>query len=142
MTRDQRTSALVRLERIKKELSFLSQHKPQSLNELVGNDMKLHAIERSLEVLLEAVIDTGRLVIAIKQLPRATTNTEVFDILGKNNIISKPLVESIRGIGGMRNVLIHDYIDIDYEKIYNVLNRLTEIQQFAEEITASLESEE
>lgn len=59
----------------------------------------------------------------------------IFIILAQNNIISKELAEKIKGMVRFRNILVHDYIDIDHEVVYNTLpNKLTDSEKFAQNI--------
>ena len=36
-------------------------------------------------------------------------------------------------MAGFRNIIAHDYVDIDYDKVYDILqNRLIDIEEFLE----------
>lgn len=138
MSPDQMTALQSRLERLKKEISFLESNRPTDVEKLLADEFALHALERSLEVCLEAVLDIGRLLIALKNLPKPHTNAEIFDILGKNNILPQEFAKKIRSIGGMRNVLVHDYMELNYEKVYEALHNVADLKEFAQYIVKSL----
>lgn len=138
MVPEEKNALLVRVERLKEELKFLKQNKPKSYEEFVQNPVKRRSIERSLEVALEAVLDIGRLIISLKNLHKPSDNTEVFDILAVDNILPKEFAKNIRGIGGMRNVLVHDYMIIDYKKVYKALQKIDELQKFVEYIVKAI----
>ncbi|MCK4809528.1 MAG: DUF86 domain-containing protein [Candidatus Omnitrophica bacterium] len=36
-------------------------------------------------------------------------------------LISRELAEKLKGSAGMRNILVHEYMDIDDEKVYNAI---------------------
>ncbi|MBE0448784.1 MAG: DUF86 domain-containing protein [Actinobacteria bacterium] len=42
------------------------------------------------------------------------------------NIIPKEFAREIRGIAGFRNILIHEYVKIDVEKVYGYLQKAPE----------------
>lgn len=139
MAPEEKNALIVRIERLKEELKFLKENKPQTYDEFIKNPVKRRSLERSLEVALEAVLDIGRLIISLKNLPKPSDNTEIFDILALNNILPKDFAKNIRGIGGMRNVLVHDYIIIDYRKVYEALEKLDHFKKFVEYIVKAIE---
>ena len=39
---------------------------------------------------------------------------------------------------GLRNLLVHEYVRVDQEKLYNYLNFIDDFTQFAEEIAQNI----
>jgi len=49
------------------------------------------------------------------------------------------LADKISPLAGLRNILVHDYLDIDLEKIHSLLtNNLSDFTQFAREISKNV----
>ena len=107
---------------------------PNNEEELVEDDVKRRSIERSVEIALEATLDLARLIISVKNLPKAQTNSELFDILAENHIIPHKFADKIRGIGNLRNILVHEYTGIDYEILFETLKDLEDLEKFVEYI--------
>ena len=60
----------------------------------------------------------------------------------KNEIISKKLAEKFIGVVGLRNILVHEYADIDYKLAYSNLDeKLNDLKQFAKEVLEFLEKQ-
>lgn len=49
-----------------------------------------------------------------------TDYTDIIDKLGERNVIPSEFAKNIRGMAGLRNILIHEYTYIDLRKIQNI----------------------
>ena len=55
-------------------------------------------------------------------------------------LIKKDLAERIKGSGGMRNILVHEYMDIDDEKVYNTIPiALKDYKEYIKQVNSFLE---
>lgn len=60
---------------------------------------------------------------------------KLFEILGQEGIIEKKLATAFAPAVGFRNILIHDYLKIDYEQVADKINnRLGDFEKFAQQI--------
>ena len=97
------------------------------------------AVERYLYLEAQAVIDLAEAVIAHKDFRKPATMSEAFYILNEEKIIPDTLTEKMVRMVGFRNVLAHDYEDIDYDIVYNVLQKgLNDIEVFLKVISKKL----
>lgn len=131
MTPDEVSAIVSRLERLKEELSFIERNKPKTYEEFINDPVKRRSLERSLEIALETILDIGRLIIGFKNLQKPTDNTGIFNILAQHDIFSKEFGQRIKGIGGMRNVLVHEYMVIDFKKVYAMLDKIDDLKRCA-----------
>jgi len=46
----------------------------------------------------------------------------VFQVLADEKVISKKLLHELEGMAAFRNVLVHDYLRIDRDKVYVILH--------------------
>ena len=65
--------------------------------------------------------DVGNHIIAEEELGMVNWYSDIPDILNSKNIINIELKEIWIKMIGFRNTLIHEYIDIDLEIVYDVL---------------------
>src|SRR5258708_2298224 len=87
--------------------------------------------ERQLQVAIQAGIDIGNHVIADKDLGSAKDYKDIFRVLTKHKILSKPLSARLASMTGLRNVLVHDYLDIDLRIVYRILKKdLPDFEKF------------
>jgi uncharacterized protein YutE (UPF0331/DUF86 family) len=102
----------------------------------------LSAVERNFQVAIECILDIGNHIIAERGFESPDDNEDIIRILGNEGIVPLDFAESIKGIAGFRNILVHEYTGIDYGLLYNYLvNRLDDFREFARYISAYLEKE-
>jgi len=121
---------------IKKYLKILENYKKYSKEEIEENLDIRGAVERYLYLVVQATIDLAEAVISLKDFRKPRSFAESFLILEEEKIIDKRLAEHLVKMVGFRNILAHDYIEIDYEIVYDVLHkRLEDIKEFIRRIS-------
>ena len=100
------------------------------------NDHHFYGLaERYLQLAIEVLLDTGKLVIISEKLRKPEDNQDIFVVLNENKIISPQLSERLVGIANFRNILVHDYEKIDREIVYQKLRKNTvDFTDFKKEI--------
>ena len=92
--------------------------------------------ERHLQVAIQSVIDIGNHVVADLDLGTASDYKEIFVLLSKHRIVSKPLARRLAAMAGMRNVLVHDYLKVDPGLVHRTLTH--DLSDFGRFIAAVL----
>ena len=65
--------------------------------------------------------------------------TDVIVRLGTAGILPKPFSETIRQMAGFRNVLVHEYTEIDLKEVYRVLQEnLSDFETFGKYVEVYL----
>ena len=78
---------------------------------------------------IELLTDVGNHIIAEEGLGMVNWYSDIPDILNSKNIINIELKEIWIKMIGFRNTLVHEYIDIDLEIVYDILqNGLDDLQ--------------
>ncbi len=89
------------------------------------------AIERDLQVAIEACIDIGKIIISEKRLRPPESMKDICAVLYENGFIDKGMFHVLEKMVGTRNILVHRYEKIDLELIYRILKRhLHDFQRF------------
>lgn len=116
---------------VRKYLDILGGYQQYSQEQIVSDLNLRGAVERYLYLVAQATIDLGEVVIAHKKFRKPTAIREVFDILQENGIITGELTEKLISMAGFRNVMAHDYENVDYRIVYRVLHQgLDDIREF------------
>ena len=50
--------------------------------------------------------------------------------LGEAGILSSKFAKKLAPIAGFRNILVHDYLDINWDEVYHNLHQLQDISKF------------
>jgi len=112
----------VRLERLREYLGILKNIQKYGV-ERFRDDIFVSATgERYLHLAIECLLDIGNHIISDRGFRKPDTYAEIFEILLENKIISKALFKELEGMAAFRNILVHDYLRLDREKVYSILN--------------------
>ncbi len=94
------------------------------------------AIERDLQVAIEACIDIGKVIISEKKLRPPESMKDICMVLFENGFIDKRMLHDLELMIGTRNILVHRYEKIDLEIIYGILKRhLQDFHRFIKQIS-------
>lgn len=86
--------------------------------------------ERLFHVAIQAVLDIGSHLIAGLGFREPEGYAEIIDILGEEGVIPRRFAASIRKMAGLRNILVHDYIDVDPVKLREALRRVGDFEKY------------
>ena len=102
-----------RIDIIERNLNFLELYKNTKNEEFLESYRDIQACKFSLFEVIESSIDIASHIIAKENLERAEYYSDMFKILGKNDVINKELSENLSNMAKFRNFLIHKYPDVD-----------------------------
>lgn len=121
-----------RLRKLDEYTNYLKQLQELSEPDFLGDFRLFGAAERYLQLSIECLLDMGQMIIAGLGLQKPEKHQEVIEILAEAEIVSHDLAERLEGAAGFRNILVHDYLDIDRHIVYRTLqDDLDDIQDFA-----------
>lgn len=114
---------LEKIQELKGYVAELSTIMPHDFNEY-ENDIKTKAAcERYFERIIGTVIDVSFLVIKEKGYKIPEEDKEAFDILANERIIEQALAERLKDAKGMRNIIAHEYGDLDDLIVFNSITK-------------------
>ncbi|CCQ93916.1 conserved hypothetical protein [[Clostridium] ultunense Esp] len=92
------------------------------------------SVERYLHLTIEALLDIGNHIIADEGLGKVEVYSDIAKILSLNKYINKEQEEIFVKIIGFRNILVHDYLSIDKDIVYEILeNGLGDLEDILRE---------
>ncbi|MGB9776960.1 MAG: type VII toxin-antitoxin system HepT family RNase toxin [Anaerolineae bacterium] len=141
---DAEDTLVERLTYLRNEVSYLKQERDRvrSFQEYVENVRLKKAVERSLQVAVEACLDIGRRLIALEGFRYPEDNRDVFQVLYEEGVVPEGLLPALIDMARFRNLIVHDYARIDDAKVYGILKkRLSDFDAYARAIAAYLEQE-
>lgn len=102
---------------------------------LLGSHRDMLALERSLQVGASLIFDIGSHILSAAYGVSAGEYEEIVGLLAQRGVLSADLRGRLKGLGGFRNVLVHDYIDLDPDRVLDFLAKAPgEFDDFAREI--------
>lgn len=103
-------------------------------------DWKIQRIvERTLQVMIETCVDIANHIISDRDLPVPTGYASTFEILNGAGVLSDGLAGTMVRMAKCRNILVHQYTEIDAAIIVSILREhLDDFLAFRDEIVSSL----
>jgi len=123
-----------RLEKLEIYLAHLEEIGKTKKEEFLDDWKSQDIVIRNFQIAIESCIDIGSFIISRKGLAVPDTYVEVMEVLGKINVLPKNLTEEFKELVRFRNIIVHDYLYLDYEKIYKNLGKIDRLKQFANHI--------
>jgi uncharacterized protein YutE (UPF0331/DUF86 family) len=108
-----------KIDDIEKYLAELVEIVPGNLEDYKKDSKTKAACERYTEIVIEAIIDLALLVVKYRKLGYPESDLEAFEILSKSKIISSELAEKLQDAKRMRNIIAHEYGEVDDEIVFN-----------------------
>ena len=124
------------MEKLSVCLKKLEPFKEKKKEEILQDSYLQDIIERNLEVTAQAVIDIANRIISIEGLEKPLDYYDAIMRLGKAGILPLKFAKKLAPIAGFRNILVHDYLDINWDEVYNNLHQLHDISKFIKQIKA------
>lgn len=101
----------------------------------LNDDWDQWALERGLQLAAQALFDVGNHVLAGAFSARPKEYANVPPELARRSVISDELAARLAGLAGFRNLLVHDYAEVDPVRVRDLLRtRLDDFADFADAI--------
>lgn len=95
------------------------------------DSLRLDAVEFNILRIIELCIDLANHVVRVRKLGIPKESRASFSMLAREGLIPKELSKLLEGMVGFRNVLIHDYRELDIEVMKDVIeHRLDDLVVF------------
>lgn len=119
-----------RLERLRECLQKLEPLSQRELKDFLEDPYLRDIVERNLEVAAQCCLDIANRIITVEgaQKPRDYHGSIIR--LGEIGVLSLEFAQDFAPIAGFRNVLIHEYLELDWEEIYDNLRNLDDLYTF------------
>ncbi|MCW6035631.1 DUF86 domain-containing protein [Spirulina subsalsa FACHB-351] len=111
----------VRIKKIQEYLTRLERYESMTLEEFLQDTDAQIIVERMIQLITEVALDINKYLLAqlgILQQRENWTNKEYFLEAAKYSILTSELAEKLAEAAGMRNVLVHLYLEIDPRKVF------------------------
>lgn len=118
-----------RIQKIDEYLQLLEKYSSLPIQEFLSDPEHYHSAERLLQICIEATMDMGNHLIADLKLGHADYGSQIPDILADQSLITRELADTWVKMIGLRNILVHDYLDVNHRVIYDILrSRLNDLK--------------
>jgi uncharacterized protein YutE (UPF0331/DUF86 family) len=89
-------------------------------------------VERNLEIAVQCCIDISHRIISLEGARKPVDYYDAIVRMGELGVLPAEFARDLAPLAGFRNILVHDYLDVDWDEVYRTLHRLEELERFAE----------
>ncbi len=131
-----------KIDLIEEKLDYLSEAEQICLENFLDSYEKVQAVKHTLQESIEACLDIANHIIAASELKRSETYSDMFQRLSEEGILGDELADRLSDMARFRNLLVHQYAEIDNRRVYQILkDNLVDVENFLKRIEEFLESE-
>lgn len=117
----------------------LRERKSVTIERYLADKSLQRIIERTLHLAIECCLDIGNHIISSEAYRQPNDNRDIFAVLYENKIIPEELLPRLQDMASFRNLLVHDYAEIDPKQVFeNWQNGLKELEAFGKIIAELL----
>jgi uncharacterized protein YutE (UPF0331/DUF86 family) len=130
-----------RLRELSRRLRRVGARKPASVKALAADEDMQDILTRNLELAIQSCIDIAfHLCGANGKVP--TTAAEAFAELAQLELIERGLAQRLQRAAGFRNVLVHEYTEVDWKIVMRVIRTDTrDLAAFGKAVLKMLEKQ-
>ncbi len=121
-----------RLDRLNECLQKLEPLRTRKFEEFQADAYLRDIVERNLEIAAQCCIDISNRIITLENAPRPRDYYESLMRLGEIGVLPMEFAHRFAPLGGFRNILVHEYLDVDWQYVFDNLQHLDALAQFAE----------
>lgn len=126
---------LERLKLLEKNVRQLLEFKGKvRLEDMLEDISREWALRYGLLESIQIIIDISCHIVAKYNLGNPSTYTECIDLLEKYGYLDKSVASKINAMVGLRNILVHEYVNIDSKRLYNLLDKIGDIAEFISKV--------
>lgn len=131
-----------RMKRLEENLRELGNFQGVTLSDLQEDRQKTWALRYGMQESIQAVIDIACAVVSKHNLGYPESYAGCFRILHRNEILGEELTDRLIQAVGMRNVLVHEYLDVDDELVLDALERRSDFRAFVQALRREIAPEQ
>ncbi len=124
-----RERILAKLDELDGYLAELRQILPKSFAEYRHSIAHRRATERLLQISIECILDLCSLLVAGLRLGLPAEEEDLITSLERAQVIPSDIAASLKRMKGFRNIVVHEYGDLDDAAVYKIAT--TRVEDFA-----------
>lgn len=106
-----------------------------SLADIKQDKKKEWALRYGLLESIQMVIDLSCHLAVHHNLGNAETYSDCIQLLGQFEVIDEELEERLISMAGLRNILVHEYVAVDIDRLVSFLDHLDDFKAFANAVS-------
>lgn len=129
------------LGRIRQDVETLRGLGARGRDALVADEIAMHATKYCLLTAIEGCARVAHHLIASEGWSPPETNAAAFRELSTRGVTTPGTGDALAAAAGLRNILVHQYADVDDGRVVDHLEQLGDLDRFAADVAAWLDAQ-
>jgi uncharacterized protein YutE (UPF0331/DUF86 family) len=122
------------LDELSERLGRLEPLRAKSKDDFAADPYLRDIVERNLEVAAQCVLDIAHRLIALSGQQKPRDYYEAILHLGEMGVVPPDFARQLAPLAGFRNILVHEYLQVDWNEVISHLNRLDDLHRLAQAV--------
>ena len=119
---------------LEREIEDIYKFRNFSYEEFINNNERRKILERTVENIVNSIIDISKILLAGEKIEIPKTYAGVISKLSDANFVTKEESKILENFVKLRNLLSHEYLDILWEEIKNFIHNIDVIEKFVKKV--------
>lgn len=128
------------LTRLRREIAYLAARAEDDRAAIRADDERLSGLKYRFVTALETVVNIAHHLCASEAWGPPDSNAAAVRLLGRHGVIPPALAENLAKAVGFRNILVHQYDEVDDDRVVAHLDRVGDLQDFVTEVATWVRS--
>jgi uncharacterized protein YutE (UPF0331/DUF86 family) len=123
-----------RLDELSERLARLQPLRDRARSDFDEDPYLRDIVERNLEIAAQCCIDVSHRIISLEGVQKPVDYYDAILRMGELGVLPADFARQLAPLAGFRNILVHEYLAIDWEEVYRALHRLEDLERFARSV--------
>lgn len=123
-----------RLDELNERLGRLGALRDKSRADFDADPYLRDIVERNLEVAAQCCIYICHRIISLEKAKKPIDYYDAILRMSELGVLDSEFARSFAPIAGFRNVLVHEYLGVNWDEVFDNLQRLDDVVRFAESV--------
>jgi uncharacterized protein YutE (UPF0331/DUF86 family) len=131
-----------RLDGLSERLARLAPLRDKQRSEFDQDPYLRDIVERNLEIAAQCCIDISHRIISLENARKPTDYYDAILRMGELGVLPPDFARHLAPLAGFRNILVHEYVSVDWDQVYHNLQQVEDLERFASLIRGWLQQKE
>jgi uncharacterized protein YutE (UPF0331/DUF86 family) len=122
------------LQRVTRDAAYLTARRGLPAADLLADETALAAVKYRFITAIEGAARVAHHITVSEGWAAPETNAAAFRELGERGVVSADLAAALARAAGLRNLLVHQYADVDDTTVVASLHRVTDLDDFVAQV--------
>jgi uncharacterized protein YutE (UPF0331/DUF86 family) len=123
-----------RLDELSERLARLQPLRDRARSDFDQDPYLRDIVERNLEIAAQCCIDVSHRIISLEGAQKPVDYYDAILRMGELGVLPAGFARHLAPLAGFRNILVHEYLAVDWDEVYRVLHRLEDLERFAKSV--------